>query len=262
MLTMWGDKSSVYSLLTEQQNPLFATDGAWLLRRHPTMQKTADNPGRRRSVRSFVRRAGRITTAQKRALHDLWPIYGIDYEAVELDPDELFGRAANRVMEIGFGNGELLVAIAAENPGTDFIGVEVHEPGVGHCLLALERDDLKNVRISCHDATEVLRTQIPDRSLNAVHLYFPDPWPKKRHHKRRIFQPGFVDLLSRKIAPHGTLHTATDWPEYAEHIEATVLENKGFQRFEGTPALRPATKFEQRGKRLGHRITERIFERL
>ncbi len=224
------------------------------------MQDAAENSRRQRTVRSFVRRAGRITPAQKRALQTLWPVYGIDYQPGELKLDEVFGRKAQRIMEIGFGNGELLVSMAAQSPDTDFIGVEVHEPGVGHCLLAIQSQNLTNVRVICHDAIEVLKHQIPDRSLQAVHLFFPDPWPKKRHHKRRIVQPDFVELISQKIDTGGLLHTATDWDEYAEWMEATILANKGFQQVDAADGRRPQTKFEQRGKRLGHQITERFFQ--
>lgn len=226
------------------------------------MQDVTENSPRHRTVRSFVRRAGRMTAAQKRALQTLWPIYGVDYQAAQLDLDEIFGRTAPRIMEIGFGNGELLVSMAADSPETDFIGVEVHEPGVGHCLLAIENRNLPNIRVICHDAIEVLEHQIPDRSLQAVNLFFPDPWPKKRHHKRRIVQPAFIELLSQKIKLGGMLHTATDWDEYAQQIEATILANKGFRLADATAGARPRTRFEQRGKRLGHEITERIFQRV
>lgn len=226
------------------------------------MQDVTENSPRYRTVRSFVRRAGRMTPAQKRALQTLWPMYGVDYRAVQLDLDQIFGRAASRIMEIGFGNGELLASMAADSPETDFIGVEVHEPGVGHCLLAIQNRNLTNVRVICHDAIEVLKHQIPDRSLQAVHLFFPDPWPKKRHHKRRIVQPAFIELLHQKIYLGGLLHTATDWDEYAQHMEATILANKGFRRADTTAGARPQTRFEQRGRRLGHEITERIFQRI
>ena len=224
------------------------------------MQDAAENPRRPRAIRSFVRRAGRMTDAQKRALQNLWPTFGIDFQPALLDLDEIFGRRAQRIMEIGFGNGELLLSTAADNPDKDFIGVEVHEPGVGHCLLGIQ--NLTNVRVICHDAVEVLQHQFPDGSLQAVHLFFPDPWPKKRHRKRRIIQPDFVALLGRKITPGGVLHTATDWSEYGEQMEATILANSGFQRGGTAAGQRPQTKFERRGKRLGHEITEGYFQRI
>ena len=226
------------------------------------MQDAAENARRQRTVRSFVRRTGRMTTAQRRALKTLWPIYGIDYRPAQLDLDKVFGRKAQRIMEIGFGNGELFVSMAAASPDKDFIGVEVHEPGVGHCLLAIQNQNLTNARVICHDAIEVLKQQIPDQSLQAVHLFFPDPWPKKRHQKRRIVQPDFVELLGQKIDRGGLLHTATDWGEYAEHIEAIIGANKGFQRADAADGRRPQSRFEHRGKRLGHKITERFFQRV
>lgn len=226
------------------------------------MQRSTDNSNRHKTVRSFVRRAGRITTAQKRALRTLLPLYGIEYSARKLNLDEVFGRNARRIMEIGFGDGDLLVTMAAENIETDFIGIEVYEPGVGHCLLSIRNRGLTNVRVICHDAIEVLQNQIPDASLYGVHLFFPDPWPKKRHHKRRIVQPSFVELLYRKIGPGGYLHTATDHDEYAEHMRATVIAHKGFRAKSRLSAKRPGTKFERRGQRLGHRITEGFFVRI
>ena len=182
-----------------------------------------------RPIRSFVKRAGRLTAAQKRALEQLWPQYGIEYSNSELQFDKIFGRRAAVTLEIGFGNGELLATMAAAQPDVDFIGVEVHEPGVGHCLLQIEACGLTNVRLICHDAIDVLTHQVPDAALSQVNLFFADPWPKKRHHKRRIVQPEFVALLARKIAPGGLFHAATDWMNYAEHIEATVNTSPCFE---------------------------------
>jgi tRNA (guanine-N7-)-methyltransferase len=214
-----------------------------------------------RPVRSFVRRAGRLTTAQQRALEKLWPTYGIDYTAAQLDLDRIFGRHAPVVVEIGFGDGEALVAAAAAAADTDFIGIDVHPPGVGHCLLHLERRGLDNVRLIRHDAVEVLREQVPDAALSQVRLFFPDPWPKKRHHKRRIVQPEFVALLARKIAPGGRFHVATDWKNYAEHIARTMDQAPGFEPAPPAGEARPETKFELRGKRLGHQTWERTYLR-
>lgn len=225
------------------------------------MPGNSDHPARK-PVRSFVRRAGRLTVAQKRALEELWPAFGIDYSAAELDFDAIFGRKAPRVMEIGFGNGELLATMAADQADTDFIGVEVHEPGVGHCLLRLDRLGLTNVRLIRHDAIEVLNHQVPDAALNQVNLFFADPWPKKRHHKRRIVQPDFVALLSRKIVPGGVFHVATDWMNYAEHIEETVNADGRFEAATVDAMARPQTKFELRGKRLGHDIWEQLYRRI
>lgn len=214
-----------------------------------------------RPVRSFVLRAGRLTAAQQRALETLWPDYGIDYAPRLLDLDEVFGRHAPRVVEIGFGNGEVLLALAEAMPDHDFLGIEVHEPGVGHCLLGLARRGLTNVRLIRHDAIEVLAQQIPDGSLARVNLFFPDPWPKKRHHKRRIVQPDFVALLAAKLEHGGLFHVATDWPNYAEHIEAVLASATMLVAVPGLPPARPGTRFEARGQRLGHPIWERCYRR-
>ncbi|MEX2126562.1 MAG: tRNA (guanosine(46)-N7)-methyltransferase TrmB [Woeseia sp.] len=216
----------------------------------------------RRSVRSFVRRAGRITTAQRRAIERLWPRFGVDFSAVPLDLDELFGRRARRVLEIGFGNGESLVLQAAQNPAFDYLGIDVHRPGIGHCLLHAEAKGACNLRLICHDAVEVLQQQIEDGSLSRLNLYFPDPWPKKRHHKRRLVQSGFLDLVASKLVAGGAFCVATDWQNYAEHIDAVVLANKSFSVHERRehggeqPLDRPTTKFECRGLARGHKITE------
>lgn len=222
-----------------------------------------DKPASRaRPVRSFVRRAGRMTPAQRRALAELWPRYGIEDRPGTLDLDEIFGRRAPRILEIGFGDGELLVQTAADHPEQDFIGIEVHEPGVGHCLLRIAEHGLTNVRIMRHDALDALRQQFADASLHGVNLFFPDPWPKKRHHKRRIVQPAFVSLLGRKIAAGGFFHTATDWTEYADHIDATITADPAFRAVDRQTSKRPETKFELRGRRLGHTIRDRFFERI
>ncbi len=226
------------------------------------MSPAADIPEFRRTVRSFVRRAGRLTAGQKSALAELWPKYGVDFAARILDLDALFGRHAPCIMEIGFGNGELIAEMAANAPDMDFIGVEVHEPGVGHCLMLVDARNLTNVRIIRHDAVEVLRDQIPDAALAGVNLFFPDPWPKKRHHKRRIIQPDFVALLSGKIRIGGAVQIATDWTGYAEHIEAIVAANPSFEATDGPPTGRCVTKFEQRGKNLGHGIHDLVYRRV
>ena len=223
--------------------------------------ESADQKAQPRRIRSFVRRAGRITRAQQRALDELWPKYGIDYADAPLDLDAVFGRQADRILEIGFGNGDLLVELAAAHPDTDYLGVEVHEPGVGHCLLRIEEQALSNVRLISHDAIDVLKRQIPDDALQGVHLFFPDPWPKKRQHKRRIVQPGFVSLLYRKIRAGGYFHVATDWENYAEHIAETLADAPGFKDLGELSSKRPETRFELRGKRLGHQIWDRIYER-
>lgn len=216
----------------------------------------------KRTIRSFVRRTGRMTPGQEKALRELWPDYGCDFRHLRLDLDRMFGRSASRVVEIGFGNGETLVQQAAANPQLDYLGIEVHEPGVGHCLLHADSAAVTNLRIVAHDALEVLGEQIPDGALARINLYFPDPWPKKRHHKRRILQPSFLQLAARKLQDAGSLHVATDWANYAEHIDDLVANCGEFHIAErrvhhGENALdRPRTKFESRGLRKGHTITD------
>jgi tRNA (guanine-N7-)-methyltransferase len=213
-----------------------------------------------RAIRSFVVRAGRMTTAQERAWQDLWPSFGIVHGTDLLDLPALFGREAPVTLEIGFGNGESLVALATAHRERDCIGLEVHRPGVGHLLLRCEAEGLTNVRVLCDDAVEVLQRRIADRSLDEVLLYFPDPWPKKRHHKRRIVQPPFLALVARKLRPGGVLRMATDWQPYAEHMLATAAGCDALRNESPTndyvvrPPGRPLTRFEQRGQRLGHDV--------
>jgi tRNA (guanine-N7-)-methyltransferase len=229
------------------------------------MSSDTDRAPRHRTIRSFVRRAGRLTASQQRALDELWPEFGVEYSPDVLRYDELFGRIAPVVLEIGFGNGDTLVQQAAEHAEMDFLGVEVHEPGVGHCLIRAREAGITNLRLIRHDAVEVLDAMIPPASLVRVNLYFPDPWPKKRHHKRRIVQPPFLAMVAGRLAPGGALHVATDWENYAEHIEAAVLESGHFACAEkrvhagDDPLDRPGTKFERRGLRHGHRIWDWRF---
>jgi len=220
-----------------------------------------------RKIRSFVRREGRITTAQQRALQELWPRYGIDSSTM-IDLPEQFGRAAPLTLEIGFGNGDTLLAMAQASPETDFIGIEVHRPGVGRLLQALDGQQIHNVRVMCDDAVEILQRCLPDHCLQRVLLFFPDPWHKKRHHKRRIVQPEFVELLARKLQHGGILHMATDWENYAQHMLEVVGASAAFRNCAGPghysekPAWRPTTKFERRGQRLGHGVWDLLFERV
>lgn len=220
-----------------------------------------------RTIRSFVRREGRLTPGQQRALDTLWPDYGIDDAEALLDLNTLFGRDAPKVLEIGFGNGASLADMALNQPDHDFIGVEVHRPGVGHLLMAIEEKLLTNVRVACTDAVELIKHRLAPNSLDRVQLYFPDPWHKKRHHKRRIIQPAFVQLLADRIKPGGVLHMATDWENYAEQMLQDVSENSDFINLSEThnyiprPDYRPLTKFEQRGHRLGHGVWDLLFER-
>jgi tRNA (guanine-N7-)-methyltransferase len=222
-----------------------------------------------RAIRSYVIRTGRITPAQQRALGEHWPRYGVEFESRVLDLAQLFGRAATRTLEIGFGNGEHLLERALAQPEQDFIGVEVHRPGIGHLLLAAAKADVANLRIIAHDAVEVLQEQIEPGSLDEVQLLFPDPWPKKRHHKRRIVQPDFVALVASRLGPGGRLHLATDWEPYAEQmllvlngcsLLANCAEASGFIDVAAVLA-RSATRFQRRGERLGHRVRELLFRR-
>ena len=213
-----------------------------------------------RQVRSFVKRTGRMTKSQSRALDELWPAFGVDFAAAELSFETLFGRDAPVVLEIGFGNGETLVEQAANDPDRNYLGVEVHDPGIGHCLLLIQECRIDNVRLIAHDAVDVLEQQIPRASLARINLYFPDPWPKKRHHKRRLLQPEFLELAAEKLGDGGELCLATDWANYAEHIDEVIAADERFTLDERSahagdrPIDRPTTKFERRGLGKGHAI--------
>jgi tRNA (guanine-N7-)-methyltransferase len=208
-----------------------------------------------RPIRSYVLRQGRTTAAQKRALEELFPKYGIAFSAQKVSSSQ------NLVLEIGSGMGETTIEIAKAHPGVDFIAVEVHGPGVGSLLNAIEREGLTNVRVIRHDALDVLEHMIADGTLAAIHLFFPDPWPKKRHHKRRLVQPAFAALAARKLKPGGILHAATDWPDYAEHMNQVFSKEPLLEPAAAGFADRPVTKFESRGQRLGHAIRELVFRR-
>ena len=224
-------------------------------------------PDKRRSIRSFVRREGRITPAQQRALKDLWPRYGFEVGEALLDFAVIFGRHAPVILEIGFGNGDALVAEAAAHPEYNYIGIEVHRPGIGNLLRKLESSELKNVRVMLADAKEVLAAQVPEASLSGVHLFFPDPWPKKRHHKRRLVQSDFAALVMRKLVPGGYIHFATDWKDYAEHMVSVLsrtpglVEVSGHDEFKAMMASRGQTRYEQRGRKLGNQIWDLVFQR-
>ena len=211
-----------------------------------------------RAIRSFVKRGGRITPAQSCALAELWPRYGIDYDGRPLDLDAAFGRSAAHTLEIGFGDGETLIALAATHPARDFVGIEGHAPGVGQCLLRAAAAGLNNLRVIRHDAVEVLQHAVPGGSIDEILIYFPDPWPKKRHHKRRLIQPGFVELLASRLAAGARLRLATDWQPYADRMREVVDARGAFENVAGRdgyvprPPARPLTKFERRGQRLGH----------
>jgi len=214
-----------------------------------------------RPIRSFVLRQGRTTPAQKRALEQLLPKYGLPFRPGPISLQEVFGRTAPLVLEIGSGMGETTAAIAQARPDADFIAVEVHAPGVGSLLNRIESAGLTNLKVVRCDAIDVLESMISDASLAAIHLFFPDPWPKKRHHKRRLVQPEFAALAGRKLAPGGVVHAATDWADYAEHMAAVLSREPLLQKAEAGFVHRPATKFEARGKRLGHPIRDLYFRR-
>jgi len=227
----------------------------------PAPEKTSS-----RRIRSFIRRQGRITQGQQLALDNHWDRYCLDPHA-EYDFSQVFGRTAPLIVEIGFGAGDSLAKMAAANPDKDYIGIEVHRPGVGHLMLLLDQQGLTNVRIYCHDAIEIIERKIADNSLAGVHLFFPDPWPKKKHHKRRIVRPSFVELLTKKLLPGGYFHAATDWQNYAENMLEVLSAGTGISNTSNTgdycerPEYRPLTKFEQRGIRLGHGVWDLIFKK-
>jgi tRNA (guanine-N7-)-methyltransferase len=232
----------------------------------PAASEATENV-RQRHIRSFVVRAGRMTQAQERAWRELWPRIGVERGDEHCDLPALFGREAPVVLEVGFGNGETLAALAAAHPERNYLGLEVHPPGVGHLLLQCEAARLDNVRIVCDDAVDVLQRRIADATIDELLLYFPDPWPKKRHHKRRIVQPAFLALVARKLKPGGVLRMATDWQPYAEHMLATASECDELiniavdGRYVERPASRPLTRFERRGQRLGHGVWDLAFTR-
>jgi tRNA (guanine-N7-)-methyltransferase len=218
-----------------------------------------------RPIRSYVLRQGRFSQGQQRAYAELLPRFGIPYREEAIDFPAAFGRKAPVVAEIGFGMGETTARIAADNPANDYLAIEVHAPGVGSLLKQLDAGAISNVRIVAHDAVEVMRHMIAPGSLAAIHVFFPDPWPKKRHHKRRLLQPEFAALAAARLAPGGLLHVATDWQEYADHVlevlSATPALRNATDGFAPRPPWRPETKFERRGRRLGHGVWDLLFTR-
>lgn len=221
-----------------------------------------------RRIRSFVRRQGRLTKGQQLALDQYWPVMGVEYQPAPLDMTALFGRDSPLVLEIGFGMGASLVTMAQNNPQQNFLGIEVHAPGVGACLASAKEAGVENLRVMCHDAVEVLEHMIPDNSLRMVQLFFPDPWHKARHNKRRIVQAPFAELVHRKLKLGGVFHMATDWEDYATHMLEVMNSVAGYvnqsatQDYVPRPETRPLTKFEQRGQRLGHGVWDLMFERV
>ena len=224
-----------------------------------------ESPAKRHTIRSFVLRAGRMGSGQQKALETLGPQFVLPYSSEPVDLEVIFRRHAEKILEIGFGMGSATAEIAQNHPDKDYLGIEVHTPGVGALLKQVGERNLTNLRIVQHDAVEVLQHMIADASLDGIHIYFPDPWHKSRHHKRRLIQPGFVDLLARKLKSGGYLHLATDWENYAEQMLQVLSTTSGLtntaQDYAPRPEYRPQTKFEQRGLRLGHGVRDLLFRR-
>ena len=220
-----------------------------------------------RNIRSFVLRKGRLTSAQRHALDELWPHYGIESGESVLNFDDHFDHPADVILEIGFGNGESTWQMAQREADKNFVGIEVHRPGVGHLLMALEKHGIDNVRIACEDAVPFMQQRIAPDSLAGVRIYFADPWPKKRHHKRRIIQPAFVTQIAHCMASGGILHLATDWQPYAEHMLEVMTSSPDFESLSSNgdycerPEWRPRTKYESRGERLGHEVRDLLYQR-
>jgi tRNA (guanine-N7-)-methyltransferase len=220
----------------------------------------------RRQIRSFVLRQGRVSKAQRRAHAELLPVYGVPFSPIALDLDRVFGRSAPRILEIGFGMGETTAAIAQEHPENDYLGIEVHTPGVGSLLKRIADLHLANLRVVQHDAVEVLQHMIAPEALDGVHIFFPDPWPKKRHHKRRLIQPAFAALLASRMKRGARVHACTDWEEYARQILEVLSAEPALRNtapgYASRPEARPETKFERRGLALGHRVWDLVFSRI
>jgi tRNA (guanine-N7-)-methyltransferase len=220
-----------------------------------------------RPIRSFVLRAGRVTPAQERAWAELWPVFGLSCDGAALDLDKVFGREAPRCLEIGFGAGEVIGALAKAHPEIDYLGIEVHRAGVGRLLLKAHDEKITNIRIICHDAVEVLASSIRDASFDSILIFFPDPWHKKRHHKRRLIDAPFVETLAAKLRPGGVLRLATDWQAYAEQMLQVgnacprLVSQSADATYVPRPAFRPPTRFERRGARLGHGVWDLAYEK-
>ncbi|MFQ0998632.1 tRNA (guanosine(46)-N7)-methyltransferase TrmB [Gilliamella sp. BG6] len=221
-----------------------------------------ENIKSKRTIRSFVLRQGRLTKGQEQALISLWPVFGIEYD---VNSPMVFDSNKQVVLEIGFGMGASLIEMAKNAPDKNFLGIEVHKPGVGACLMAIGENQLSNLKVMCHDAVEVLENMIPDHTLDKVQIFFPDPWHKARHNKRRIIQPQFVQLIRQKLKLGGILHLATDWQHYAKHMLEVLTQAEGFENLSPSgdyiprPDDRPITKFEKRGQNLGHGVWDLQF---
>lgn len=231
------------------------------------MSNDTVDENKKRRIKSFVIRAGRMTEAQQRGYNELWSIYGLELADGLIDPQAVFGNSAPTVAEVGFGMGDSLAEMAKAAPDTNFIGIEVHRPGVGRLLHLAEEYELKNLRVYCDDAIEVLKQCIPEQSLQRLQLFFPDPWHKRRHNKRRIVRPEFMALVREKMAAGGVFHAATDWQDYAEYIVKLMagvpgyINQAGDAQYSAKPEYRPETKFERRGERLGHGVWDLLYER-
>ena len=225
----------------------------------------SDLPEHLRRIRSFVRREGRLTEGQSSAIANGWPQWGVDYAPGVMDWDRVFGRIAPRFLEIGFGMGGATAEIARNHPDNDYLGIEVHRPGVGNLLKLIAQDNLTNLRLMSHDAVDVINEMIAPDTLDGILIFFPDPWHKKRHHKRRLIQPEFVHLLASRLKPGGTIHCATDWENYAVQMLEVLsaepaLENTAMD-YAPRPTYRPLTKFENRGLKLGHGVWDLVFRK-
>lgn len=226
-----------------------------------------EQPTPKRPVRTFVRREGRLTPGQQRALDELFPYYGVELGDQPLDLGRLFRRTAPVVLDIGFGDGEALAEIAANHPERDYLGIEVHRPGVGRLLRQLDDQAIPNVRVAAADAVQVMRYHIGTASLAGIQLFYPDPWPKKRHHKRRMVQPAWLELAASRLTDGGFLHMTTDWADYAEHMLEALASSEAFDNIAGPgeyasdPGERPPTKFERRGRERGHNVHDIILRR-
>lgn len=220
-----------------------------------------------RTIRSFVKREGRLTTSQLNALESQWAEFGVDFSDQKINIDALFKRQAETILEIGFGNGESLFQMAHDNPHKNYFGIEVHRPGVGRLLHLAQNENCQNIRVSTHDAIEVLETQVQDNSIDRLQLFFPDPWHKHKHKKRRIVQDKFITEVARILKPQGIFHLATDWEDYAKHMLRTLNNSDLFinlskdKTFVPKPDERPTTKFEKRGHRLGHGVWDLLFKK-